>query len=326
MSRCGDESAQVELEEALLLASELSQQQRVEGKVQHGSDRFWQFMEPLWLARHWPITDWAAITWARVAQVYPDLRETMCYLLRGVDHPIAIETYVRWSAEEGARIWDAAFEPIDPLAEPESPSILPKSPPARDRLWEMSRNDPKQKVRTIAFSFWKRAITSSDLGRLRAVQVGDPLFDAVLKARLKLHDRTAAELLVQRVRSDPKAWCGYAPLLQDQPGVMQALLDNFESALEDTFGRSEYVPEHLRPDAVRRLVGKKRELLLRLPRVWPSLWRSDVPEALALVQDALAPSNRAPTGVLLPRSGVSFSYVDAYVKHVGTGCETLSSP
>ncbi len=286
LSRCGDESVQGELEAVLLWARELSEEERVEGH--HASERFLGFMNPLWLARRWPITSAAAKTWAKVARDHPDLRKTMCYVLRGIDHPATIEAYVRWSAEKGGTFWDEAFEPLDPLAGSEHAPKIPTSAATRDHLWKMVQNESDQTIRKIAFRFWKRWATIADLGRLQSIPPTDPMFDEVLKVRLKLRDSTAAELLIERMYSEPGKWCGYAPILYGQPGVIEAFLDNLEAALDDPLGRSDYFAQHLPPAGVTELVKRKRDLLLKSPRTWLALWRSDVPEALALVQEAVA--------------------------------------
>lgn len=293
LSRCGDESVQGELEATLLWARELSDEERVEGKTHHAPERYWGFMAPLCLARRWPITPAAAETWAKVARDNPDLRETMCYVLRGIDHPATIEVYVRWSAEKGGTLWDRSFEPIDPLAESERAkseraSRIPMRAATRDHLWEMMQNESDQTTRKIAFRFWKRSATIADLERLRSIPPTDPLFDEALKVRLKLRDRTAARLLVERMHSAPGQWCSYAPILYGQADVAEAFLDNLEAALDDPLRRSDHVAQHLPAEGVTELVSRKRDLLVKSPRTWLALWRSDVPEALALVRQAVA--------------------------------------
>lgn len=284
LSRCGDCSAQ--LEETLLFVHELSDDGRDEGQ---GSDRLWHFMEPLWqtLCR-WPITSASAETWAKVTSEHPDLSETMCYVLRGIDHPAAMETFIRWGAERGGILWDYSFEPIDPLSQYPHDPRNPVNPSTRDHLWKIFMNDPDEAVRRVAFSFWKRSVKVSDLARLREVPPSDSLFERVLQVRIRLRDETATGLLLERMEADPGRWCGFAPKLYDQPGVAEALLDNLEAGLSSSIWRPYAVAQHLPSEGVRKLVKEKRDLLLGSPRTWQALWRSDVPEALAFVQEAIA--------------------------------------
>jgi hypothetical protein len=156
-------------------------------------------------------------------------------------------------------------------------------------LWQIIESESSdQATRRIAFGFWKQAATAIDLERLRSLSSSDPLFDEALKIRLKLRDKTAVELLLERIRSEPRAWYSYAPLLYDEAGVSEAVFDYFEAAQDDPFRQSCAVLQHLPVRAVKSLVREKQDLLLKSPRSWPSLWRSDVPDALALVHKAIA--------------------------------------
>ena len=61
-----------------------------------------------------------------------------------------------------------------------------------------------------------------------------------------------------------------------------------EAALDDPLRRSDHVAQHLPAEGVTELVSRTRDLLMKSPRTWLALWRSDVPEALALVRQAVA--------------------------------------
>jgi len=285
LSRCGDESVQSNLEQALIMVRQLSDEERVKGNVHHASDRYWQFMEPLWQSCRWPMPLNSVETWARVAVEHPDLSSALCYVLRGIDQPIAMETYIRWSAERGGTLWDDAGEPVNPLASRVFAPSIPINTVTRDHLWSMVKDEPDHATRRIAFVFWKRSADSADLEKLRSVSPDDQLFDSVLKLRLKLRDTMAAPLLIDRMRSDP-IWCGYVPLMYDEPGIAEVFLDRYEDALQAYSWRSA-VPEHLPPHGVTRLIAEKQNLLLRSPQTWLSLWRTNTPVALDLVQTAV---------------------------------------
>lgn len=291
LSRCAAKSDQPKLEEALLWSLELSDEQRVEGKSHRASDRYRMFMSPLRLALRWPITSEAAETWAQVASERADLRKTMCFLLRGIDHPATLDVYVRWSGEQGGTLWDDASELADPLSEHGRTPRIPVRTETRNHLWAMVRNEQNQDIRNTAFRFWKRSASRSDLEQLRSVSSDDALFDEVLKVRLRLRDGTAAEPLIERMDSQPGKWCDYGAALYDHSGVRKAFLDNLKSALDDPNSWSVWsihAPRHLPREGVKQLVRQKRDLLLKSRQTWLSLWRSDVPDALALVREAMS--------------------------------------
>ena len=284
LSRCGSETTQPTLETALLMVRNISDAEE-EGK---SSRRYFEFMSPLHSTLRWPITEAAADTWTRVAENYPDMRKTMCYLLRHVDHPNAIETFIRWSVQQGAYLWNDNMEFVDPLTELKISPYAPVKTVTRERLWHLIVTDDNIDVRFIAFSSWKRKATSDDLIHLQSVSEQDKLFDESLKVRLKLRDQTAASLLVERIKQSPGKWCAYASLLCNHSEVRQALEGNIEKALESPPFYSHFVFRYLPADAVREFVLNKPELLMRSRQTWISLWRSDVPEALTFVQQAIS--------------------------------------
>lgn len=287
LSRCGDASIQHELEICLFFARNLSDEERVEGKVHHGSDRYHGFMSPLWLATRWPMTPSAAQTWARVAQENADLCQTICFVLRGIDHPVAMEVYVRWSGERGGTLWDRSGESVDPWSEISDSPKVPVNPVTRNHLWSMIESEQDHSVRRVAFRFWKRSATSTDVEKLRCIASTDPIFDEILKSRLKFHDQSAIPFLIERMYSAAGKWLCYGAALYDQEGVGKAYLENLESAIENPFGWPEVGLRHLSVQGMTEVIREKRDVLMRARWHWLSLWRSDVPEALRLVQDAV---------------------------------------
>ncbi len=284
------------LEAALLMVQDLSDQERVEGTVHHGSERYWGFMEPLHLAQGWAITPQAAETWVKVAVEHPGLQHTLRFVLRAIDHPDAIETFVRWSAARGGTFWDEAFESFDPLAPVDVPK-MPVNASTRTRLWTIFEHDADRTTQEIAFRFWKRTVAESDLEQLRRISINHPFFEETLKVRLKLRDKTATNLLIERMKSDPGLWCGYAPLFYEEKAVREALLNHLEIALNTSQLRADAIPQHLPAEGLRELLRSKGDLLRRSPSTWPFLWRSEVPEALVFVREVISQADAAKTPV-----------------------------
>jgi hypothetical protein len=88
--------------------------------------------------------------------------------------------------------------------------------------------------------------------------------------------------------------------------VAEAFLDNLEAALDDPLGWSDHVAQYLPAEGVTELVKQKRDLLLKSPRTWLALWRSDVLEALALVRQAVAEAHPDDLQFFFFRGGFPF--------------------
>jgi hypothetical protein len=284
LSRSGDDKAQAQLREALLIVREISDEAKGKGKA---SDRYGQFMGPLWLSHRWSFTVESAQIWANVAVEHPDLSKALCFVLRGIDHPSTMEVYVRWSAEKGGTMWDPLSEPLDPLGRRPRVPKTPSRSVTREHLWHMVKDEPDLTTRKIALNLWKRMVKFSELDRLRAIHFDDPLFEEVLKARLLLRDKMAVRPLLKLIESESIRWLRYAPLVYSEPGVEKAFLHNLEEGLKNSLIWVCNAPGRLPAYGIRRLLEEKRGVLAEYPETWRSLWRSDVPEALAFVQEVL---------------------------------------
>lgn len=292
LSRCADESMQDKLEVALLRARGWSDEDNVEGNTHHGSDRHWSFVEPLRFALRREMTPESSETWAKVATEQEDMRETFLQLLREMDHPAIVEAYVRLTSKFGGS-W---FDQIEGARHPGDNDGLklhervPVTAASRERLWQIVEGDGTERLRQVAFWLWKRFPVESDIEKLHNIEESNPLFNQALQVRLRLHDRTATPLLIERINADPGTWCPYVYTLYHEEGVAEALFSNLESGLQSDPIEKQYVvrvPRSLPPDGIRRLVSEKRELLLRTPRMWNSLWRSDSSEAMEFLTEAI---------------------------------------
>ncbi|HKO61185.1 MAG TPA: ATP-binding protein [Pyrinomonadaceae bacterium] len=291
LSRCGQEKGDNRLEEALLRGRLWSDEDRIEGNTNHASERYRKFIEPLHFVLSTEITKPASETIARVATHHDDLRSNMLYVLRGIDMPATMEAYVRLTARFGGSWWDQIEATESHEISTFRREKVPVRQNSRERLWRLIATAEPHDVRKVALWHWKRFVVADDLERVQSIMAKDPLFDEILTVRLGLRDRTATQLLLDRIESRPGAWLPYCYLLYDEPGVPEALFSNLEAALESHIIERQYVeriPQNLPADGVRRLLNEKAGLLSATPEMWNSLWRSDVSEALEFLGQVMA--------------------------------------
>lgn len=299
IARCGDEQMSPQLEQALVSVSSISAEKRAQG---NSSDRMWQFLRPMKSAARWPVNGMAIETYLKVALEHPELEDTVFYFVSEIDDPDAMEHYARYLAKGKGHLMDG--EPLDPFDDDndnghsETKSFLfdpavSVSKETRDRLWQLIVSDD-EKVARVAFRLWKRFHTPGDLDRLRTVSVDNVLFDEVLKVRLKLRDHSAAGHLIERMNTedDWHWWSRYAPFIYGARGVAEAFTAKLQEIAAEESGEEEsgiaFMPLRGVPvDHLRRLIEEQRALLLAWQGAWLPLWRSDIPEALDVVREAL---------------------------------------
>jgi len=246
-------------------------------------------VQELWLSlNHWDFTPQAKTKWAEVS-VDPAVTEaSLTFILRRLDEPDAVEAMVRWAAEHPSWTWAWYTEPTDVLAPYDvQHDPFPESGPSRNRLWALVEKGDDEPVRKFAFEFWVRKASAEDLPRLRSVLPADPLYDAALRNRLRLHDASAVPQLIERMRASPAEWMAYAPAVCQEQGVEDALIDAFASLASNFTSKNAYPLQHLPAQSVKRIVDRYRDLLLRRPHTWLPLWRSDEPTAQELVREAI---------------------------------------
>lgn len=331
LARCGDESLRPELEEALLLVRNVPAQD--ERNHNDSNNRYWTFEHPMEFAARWAISEWSIEVYCKVASEYPELCETLVSIIRGIDHPIAMDFYARHIAQHGPPL-GLFGEPVDPLAQVtrdpkfghyDSKPLVPSSPASREHLWKMVVEEDDEAVRTNAFRLWKFHLARNDLELLQSITPGDPLFEHALKARLLLRDGTAHPFLVERILNGPDdgwfSWHRFAPLIYDAPGVREA----FRVSLPKILGKDEgYTSaaalQHLPGSELEELAVIERERLLSASESWFPLWRSQVPGAVRLVQEALADETREIPRYFFTEGGfpftVSLPMLDALVPYL----------
>jgi hypothetical protein len=138
------------------------------------------------------------------------LQEQIETALGVVDHPLAVESTIRWRAsrrraanDKGeswywrslAEEWLGGFDGKRKMSQSSKQTL--------EDLWLSKQHDPF--LRREAFGLWSAAATSSDLEKLRAAAVDAVISDDVLRTRLKLRDVSAIDEFVDRQKS-PKNW------------------------------------------------------------------------------------------------------------------------
>jgi len=292
LARCADASAQDKLEAGLLRVREINDEEKIEGNVDRGSERHWKFIEPLRCLSRWKISPASVRTIVDLATTQTDLRETLLYILRHIDQPVAIESYIRILEGKGGLITDA-FEPLGPHSISKGRNAfdcIPDEDDTRERLWQIIEEESNEDIRSMAFRFWSRNISLKDLERLRSIKNADLLFDRALKCRLSLCDAEAAGEVIEKLQTDdPAKWILSAAKLYGNPKVAEAIFSSFDHALtKSAFNMyTRQLPLHLPPDGVRRLLKEHRAAFEKNPRSWTSLWRTELPEAFEFIQLSL---------------------------------------
>lgn len=246
-------------------------------------------VEELWRSlNHWEFTSQAKRTWANVS-VDPAVADAhLTFILRRLDEPDAVEAMVRWAAQHPSCTWAGYSQPLDVLAPYDVEHYhFPESHASRDRLWTLVEKDDDEQVRKFAFEFWVRKASAEDLPHLRSVLPADPLCNAALRNRLRLHDRSAAPELIERMEASSAEWMAYAPAVYLEPGVEDVLIEAYASLAEHCTSENANLLQHLPAHAVRQIVDRYRDLLISRPPTWLPLWRSDEPTAQALVREAI---------------------------------------
>lgn len=290
LNRCGDVNAQGFLTNTLLMTKEIG---RSDSSADSMSILGPEFIRPVERSFKWLMTQNSANTWAQLARDHPELRSSVAYMLRHIDYPITLETYVRMVAQDGDRLFDAFEHAETSNLEVSKRSLFRSSIPVRletrTRLWEIIKTDTDQEVRKWAFRFYRRSPIVNDLVELQQIQESDPLFDEVLRLRLRLRDQTAAEPFIRKINAQPAKWCHLVYFLYSIPAVSDAFFKNLHLALQDVIALVylENLPKVLPVDGAIRLVTEKGELLKSYPRMWPALWSIGIPTTLAYTQSRI---------------------------------------
>jgi hypothetical protein len=274
------------LETALKMSLKISNVSESPG---HMRERVSNFVDPLRLVleRH-TISDSAVKVWVKTISENEELRKSMGYLLGGIDHPASLDAYIRYEKNTFS-IWGETSEYVDPMVNDKLlHGYFVKSDETRNHLWEIVFQENDQSIRRTAFGFLSKAAKPSDLLKLQSITTEDSLFENAVKLRLRLRDKTATTLLIERINKDPNEWCRFSPLLAYEPGVFDALLNNLEMIpTEHGFYNTNSIFYRLPAEKIKQIVLAKAKILLDSPETWSALWLSGEETALKFVVRAI---------------------------------------
>jgi len=295
LSGYDDPSIVSKLASTLLMSLEINDVPNSKGM---GSERLNSFTDPLRIALSEPISPTAAHVWAKTVKENHELSNSIGYLLGGIDHPETLDVYVhleqRWFS-----VWHETSESIDPMSAGLPDESRIKNEGTRIKLWDIVLYDADLPTRRKAFGFWSKSARSSDLAKLQSIQSNDPIFDNVLKLRLRLRDRTASSILIENINRDPGEWIRFAPLICYESGIFESVLANLEKIPpEHGLYMVDSIFYRLPKEQVKQLVLAKEELLLNSHEAWSALWLSNEDNALKLVTKAVKQVNQEEMGKL----------------------------
>lgn len=279
LSRCADDRSAVFLEHVLRQwAEDLRNPPTMPYEVHN-----------VWLTlNHWPFSDAAIVAWVDVGLEAGLPTRYLRHVIQRLDHPYAVESYLRWCAANPKASNLGFGEPMDRLAPlVDTHDHFPALDKSRARLWEMVQTVHDRDLRRLAFEVWRRHVITRDVGYLQALYEDDELFTREVETRVRLQDASAAPALLARLSQDPGTWMAFAPAVYWQTGVHEAIVENLEAALECWQWAVQDMFLHLSAEGMRRIVQERDEVLIKSARTWPTLWRSGEPAALALVRRAL---------------------------------------
>lgn len=157
------------------------------------TDRRWMAVRLGWGFRR-GITSEALACFLQASQQDEKLREDVLLLLKGVDHPDAIEFVIRNIAANEPR--SCFLSELTGFGDGE-PKTKPRSVSTSERLREIwESNTEPERVRHFAFSAWLQATDCKSIELLRSIGRQSPIFQYAVQHRVKLGDPLAASELL----------------------------------------------------------------------------------------------------------------------------------
>lgn len=259
-----------------------------------------------WEFRHYPPRD-ALQHFVDRAKSSERLGWPLTYMLRTVDHPIAVEHVVRYAA----KLSHVHLSGL--LSEWQANSGRPArqmSSVSKERLLEIALSENEaDDVRKQAFYFWDKSFSPTDLQVMEQISEGNLLYDSALRARARRRDYSVTPQILLKVKGDPSGWLSAAlhiwssSLTEALESLLDQLVDESDRDL-DSFGYE--VGEALMCVEPKRRIAMLSARWTRL-KVVPELVQvallSVGPEARALVNAAVT-GTRDP-GTLLTHFAVT---------------------
>jgi|GEM_PF-3039229 len=221
------------------------------------------------------------------------LRWPITYMLRTVDHPIAVEHLVRYAASHSfAEVSSGLLSDWQPRS---SRPARQMSSESKGRLLEIALSESEtDDVRKLAFSFWERSAAPTDLQAMTQIPEGSLLFDRALRARARRHDYSATQQVLLKIKDDPERWLGTGLHIWSSPftEMLEFVLDRMAAKSDGDISDV----GHEVADALMCVEPKRRVAMLSarwarlraIPRMVQVALLSVGPEASALVEAAMA--------------------------------------
>lgn len=242
-----------------------------------------------WEFRHYPLRHAVQyfVDWAKSSE---RLRWPITYMLRTVDHPVAVEHVVRYAIS-------SSF-PDRLLSDWKASSSRPArqmSSDSKRRLLEIALSENEEDdVRKLAFYFWGTSAAPTDLQALKQIPEGNLLFDRALRARAKRRDYSVTPQILLKIQDDPAGWLATGFNIWSSP-----LTDALESVLDQLAAKLDGDIDDLRYEVMGALMcvePKRRVAMLcarwtrlkTIPMIVQAALLSVGPRALALVEEAIA--------------------------------------
>ncbi|SDC41818.1 hypothetical protein SAMN05192589_102151 [Paracidovorax valerianellae] len=260
-----------------------------------------------WEFRHYPPRQTVQYFVDR-AQSSERLRWPITYMLRTVDHPIAVEHLARYAAAHSFAIFTSGL--LSDWEPKSSRPVRQMSSDSKHRLLEIALSENEaDDVRKQAFSFWDRSASPTDLQAMKQIPEGSLLFDRALRARARRRDYSVTPQVLLKIKGDPKGWLRTGIHIWSSP-----LTEVLESVLDQLAAKSDGDPDDLIHDTANALMcveTKRRVAMLSArwtkfqttPEMVQVALLSVGPEALALVLDAITGAHDP--GVLLKHFAIT---------------------
>lgn len=244
-----------------------------------------------WEFRHYPPRH-AVQHFVDRARSSERLRWPITYMLRTVDHPIAVEHVARYAA---ARSFAAVTS--DLLSDWQPRSSRPArqmSTDSKRRLLEIALSENEDDdVRKQAFSFWDRSAAPTDLKAMKQIQEGSTLFDRALRARARRRDYSVTPQVLLKIKDNPEDWLRTGLHIWSSPltEVLESVLDQLAAKSDgDIGGLGNEVADALmcvEPKRRVAMLSARWTRLKTIPEMVQAALLSVGPEALALVEAAI---------------------------------------
>lgn len=245
-----------------------------------------------WEFRHYPPRN-AVQHFVDRAKSSKRLGWPITYMLRTIDHPIAVEHVARYAAARPFAVVTSGL-----LSDWQPSSSRPArqmSSDSKGRLLEIALSeDEADDVRKQAFSFWNRSAAPTDLQAMKQIPEGSLLFDRALRARAQRRDYSVTPQVLIKIKDDPEGWLctglhiWSAPLTE----ALESVLDRLAAKLDGDIGDLGYEAANalmcVEPKRRVTMLNARWTKLQTIPEMVQVALLSVGPEALALVRAAIA--------------------------------------